>query len=167
MGAVFTPGLAVAERQVLLKDRRLPLEGEVTVQVGQRVAATDVVARTRLPGKVYPVNVANQLGIDAGRLPGFMRRKAGEHVEKDDVVARTPGLLGLFASEARAPVAGTIESVSPITGMVIFQADPVPVEVDAYVNGRVVELIPGEGCVVQSVATLVQGILGLGGVARG
>ena len=29
--------------------------------------------------------------------------------------------------------------VSTITGQVIFQADPIPVEVDAYMNGKVVE----------------------------
>jgi len=39
--------------------------------------------------------------------------------------------------------------------------------VDAYINGRVVEVIPGEGCVVQAPAAMLQGIFGLGGEIKG
>ena len=37
MAAIFTPGLKVTEHGMVHKDRRLPLEGEVTVQVGDIV----------------------------------------------------------------------------------------------------------------------------------
>ncbi len=167
MGAIFTPGLTVSERHIVLKDRRLPLEGEVTVQVGDIVKADDIVAKTELPGKVFPVNVANQLGIDPGRLNGYMRKAVGDSVDADEIVAATPGFLGLFKSESVAPVHGTIESISTVTGMVIYQADPIPVEIDAYIDGRVVEVIEGEGCVVQAQATFAQGIFGLGGEVKG
>ena len=166
MAAVFTPGLKVTERTILVKDRRLPLEGEVVVTVGDRVTADQVVARTELPGKIFPVNVANQLGIAPGRLKGLLRKGVGDAVEKDELIAETPGIMGFFKSEARAIVSGTIQSVSAITGQVIFQAHAVPVEIDAYIDGVVVELIGGEGCVIQSVATLIQGIFGLGGEVK-
>ncbi len=166
MAAIFTPGLKVTEHTVVVKDRRLPIEGEVLVTVGQVVRADDVVARTDLPGKVYPINVANQLGVDPGRLVEAMKVKPGDAVTEGQLVAETPGILGFFKSEARAPVTGTIESVSTVTGQVIYQAAPIPVEVDAYIDGRVVEVIEGEGCVVQSAATLVQGIFGLGGEVK-
>ncbi len=167
MAAIFTPGLKVSEHDIVLKDRRLPLEGEVTVQVGDRVTADQIVARTELPGKIFPVNVANQLGVDPGRLAEFMHKRAGDRVEEGEIVASTPGLLGFFKSEAAAVVTGTIESISAVTGQVIYQADPIPVEIDAYIDGRVVEVIPGEGCVVQAAATFIQGIFGLAGEARG
>jgi hypothetical protein len=167
MATVFTPGLCVTEHQIVQKTRQLPLSGEVQVKVGDLVKADDVVARTELPGKVYPVNIANQLGIDAARLEQHMEKKVGERVKKDEIVARTPGIFGLFSSESAAIVDGTIESISTVTGLVIFQADPVPVEIDAYINGRVVEVIPTEGCVVQAAATFVQGIFGLGGEQKG
>lgn len=166
MAAIFTPGLKVTERTVVQKDRRLPLEGEVLVKVGDIVRADDIVARTELPGKVYPVNVANQLGVDPDRLKEFMRHSVGDRVEEGQIIASTPGFLGLFKAESRAVVSGTIESVSSVTGEVILQANPIPVEIDAYVNGVVVEVIPGEGCVVQANATLVQGIFGLGGEVK-
>lgn len=166
MAAIFTPGLKVTERTVVQKDRRLPLEGEVLVKAGDVVRADDIVARTELPGKVYPVNIANQLGVDPDRLKEFMRKGVGDRVTEGEIIASTPGFLGLFKAESRAVVSGTIESVSSVTGEVILQANPIPVEIDAYINGRVVEVIPGEGCVVQANATLVQGIFGLGGEVK-
>jgi len=166
VAAIFTPGLKVTEHTVVLKDRRLPMEGEVMVEAGQMVRADQVVARTELPGKVYPVNIANQLGVDPGQLRTYMNKTEGEAVTQGEVIAETPGFFGLFKSTASSIVTGTIESISTITGQVIFQADPIPVEIDAYINGRVVEVIEGEGCVIQSQATLVQGIFGLGGEVK-
>jgi len=167
MAAIFTPGLTVTPQHVVLKDRRLPLEGEVTVAVGDLVTADQVVARTALPGKVYPVNVANQLGLDPARLTGHMLCGVGDRVTKDQLIAKTNGFFGLFGSEAHAIVTGTVESISTVTGMVIFQAEPIPVEVDAYINGKVVEISSAEGCVVQAQAALIQGIFGLGGEVKG
>jgi hypothetical protein len=167
MAAIFTPGLKVAAHSIVHKDRRLPLEGEVMVKVGDTVRAEQVVARTELPGKIYPINLANKLGVDAGRLKEFLLKSEGDAVTDGEIIARTSGFMGFFKAEAAAIVTGTIESVSTITGQVIFQAEPIPVEVDAYINGKVVEVVPGEGCVVQSAATFVQGIFGLGGETRG
>lgn len=167
MAAIFTPGLTVTERDIVLKDRRLPIEGEVSVTVGDLVTADQIVARTELPGKVYPVSVANQLGIDPGRLKSYLLKEVGDSVTEDEIIAETPGILGFFKSESLAAVTGTIESVSTVTGMVIYQASPIPVEIDAYINGRVVEVHPNEGCIVQAPAALIQGIFGLGGEARG
>jgi hypothetical protein len=167
MAAIFTPGLKVLERTVVLKDRRLPLKGSVLVKVGDRVKADDIVARTELPGKIYPVNVANQLGVGAGRLKACMRKRVGQRVSEGEVIAGTPGIFGFFKSESRSIITGSIESISTVTGEVIFQADPIPVEIDAYINGHLVDIHPDEGCVVQATATLVQGIFGLGGEVKG
>jgi len=128
MAAIFTPGLKVTEHGIVHKDRRLPLEGVVTVRVGDRVEADQVVARTELPGKIYPVNLANKLGVDAGRLKEFLLKSEGDKVEEGEIIARTNGLFGFFRVEATAIVTGTIESISTITGQVIFQAEPNPAD---------------------------------------
>ena len=167
MAAIYTPGMTVTERDIVLKDRRMPLEGEVCVELGDRVKANQIVARTELPGKVFPINVANQIGVDPGRLKRYMLKEVGDPVSEDEIVARSPGFFGLFKAESTAVVSGTIQTVSTVTGMVIYQADPIPVEIDAYINGQVVEVIEGEGCVVQAPAMLVQGIFGLGGEVKG
>jgi len=73
----------------------------------------------------------------------------------------------MFKSESRAPIKGTIESISFITGQVIIQAPPVPVEVKAFVDGTVQEIIPNEGVIVETNGAFIQGILGIGGERTG
>ena len=163
MGAAYTPGLKVTARAVVRKSRRLPLAGEVLVKVGDRVTATQVVARTDLPGKVYPLNVANVLGVLPDEVPEAMRVRAGEVVKKDALLAETASFFGIFKSDVRSPIDGTVESVSKVTGQVILRARPVPVEVTAYVDGTVVEELPNEGVIVETEAAYVQGIFGLAG----
>jgi hypothetical protein len=63
MGDAYTPGLTVTGSTVVRKSRRLPLAGTVVAEVGQRVKAHEVVARTHLPGRVYLLNFANHLGV--------------------------------------------------------------------------------------------------------
>jgi hypothetical protein len=78
-------------------------------------------------------------------------------------LARTKGIFGRFRTEYASKVAGVIESISSVTGQVIVRGAPLPVDVKAYLDGRVVEIIPGEGCVVEAEVTFVQGIFGIGG----
>ncbi len=74
-----------------------------------------------------------------------MLKKEGERIEPGDVLARTKGIFGMFRTEYKAKVAGTIESISAVTGQVIVRGAPLPVQVKAYLTGTVVEVIPSEG----------------------
>jgi hypothetical protein len=163
MASAYTPGLKVTPHMLVRKTRRLPLAGQVVVAVGDRVTADQVVARTDLPGKVFPLNVANQLSITADELKEAMRKRPGDAVKKDELLAETRSFFGLFHEAARSPIDGTVESVSSVTGQVILRAPPNPVEVRAYVDGTIVELLPGEGVIVETEGAYVQGIFGLAG----
>ncbi|RMG18840.1 MAG: hypothetical protein D6729_06315 [Deltaproteobacteria bacterium] len=168
MAHAFTPGLKVTERAVVRKARRLPLLGEVLVAKGQHVKASDVVARTELPGKVFPANVANSLGILPEELPDVMKKKVGDNVERGEVIAETPGLFGkYFKARFESPITGFIENISKVTGQVMLQEHPTPVEVQAYIDGVVTEVYEREGVEVTSPATFIQGIFGLGGERHG
>jgi hypothetical protein len=167
VATAYTPGLRVAERTVVRKRRRLPLPGEVVVSKGDKVEATTVVARTDLPGNVESVNVANRLGVPPEDVAQCMLKKEGDPVEKGEVIAQSKGLFGLFKSSCTAPVAGTVESVSTITGQVLLREPPLAVEILAYIDGEVVEVMPREGVVVQTVGSYVQGIFGVGGETQG
>src|SRR5262249_22260248 len=59
------------------------------------------------------------------------------------------------------------ESVSHVTGQLILREPPIPVEVSAFVRGRVAEVLPDEGVVVETQAAFVQGIFGVGGETFG
>lgn len=167
MAHAYTPGLKVTEGMTIQKERRLPLQGEVLVEVGASVQAEDVVAKADLPGNVQLLNVANLLSVPAEEVAEHMLKPIGETITKDEIIATTKGLFGLFKSQARAPIDGIIESVSDVTGQVILREPPIPVEVKAYTDGRVTEITPNEGVTVETYGTYIQGIFGVGGETVG
>ncbi len=54
-----------------------------------------------------------------------------------------------------------------MTGQVIMREPPIPVEVDAYIDGVVTEVMPGEGVVIEAEGAFLQGIFGVGGETIG
>ena len=167
MAHAYTPGLKVAAGTTIRNERRLPIEGEVIVQVGDRIEAEDVVANASLPGNVQLVNIANLLSIPTEDIHEYMLKKEGEPIEKDEIIGETKGLFGLFKSQARAPIDGTIESISEVTGQVIIREAPIPVNVMGHISGSIVEIISDEGAVVEAHGTYIQGIFGVGGETVG
>src|SRR5438093_402458 len=144
MTHAYTPGLRITDSARLRRERRLPLRGEVVVQVGDAVEPHTVVAHTELPGNVQTVNVASKLSMDPVRVPEALAVAVGSAVRRGDAVARGRSLFGLVRSAVAAPVDAVVESVSAVTGQVILREPPIPVEVTAYVRGRVAEVLPGE-----------------------
>ncbi len=167
MATSFTPGLRVARNVIVRKERRLPLKGDVVVTLGDAVKADQVVAETKLPGKIFPVNVANAINVTPPELKDCMLKAEGDPVEEGEVIASVRSFFGIFKSDAKAPIGGTIESISYVTGQVIVQAPPVPVQVKAFVDGKVVDLYADEGIEVETNGAYIQGILGLGGETLG
>ncbi|MBD3673972.1 MAG: hypothetical protein HUJ26_10655 [Planctomycetaceae bacterium] len=167
MAHAYTPGLRVS-RCVRHRTRRmLPIPGDVLVSVGDRVHAKDVVARTFLPGDVIPFSLSNKLGVASTEVPHCMLKEQGDMIHKDELIARSPGIFGLFQKEALSPGEGTVETISQVTGQVILRGEPRPIEVLAYLSGEVVEVIPEQGVDIEADVAMVQGILGIGGEAFG
>ena len=168
MAHAYTPGLKVTKKTIVRKERKLPLKGNVLVNVGDEVEPDTIVAKTELPGDVQTINLAGKLGIMPDEVKEFLLKKEGDPVEKDEVIAETKGLFGRFLkTQIKSPVKGTIETISPVTGQLIIREPPIPVQIDAYIKGRIVEVIENEGVVVETVATFVQGIFGIGGETKG
>jgi hypothetical protein len=91
----------------------------------------------------------------------------GSAVKKDQPIASARALFGLVRNTITAPTDGTLESVSSISGQLILREPPIPVEVTAYVQGTVHEVLTGEGVVVETQAAFLQGIFGIGGETWG
>ena len=167
MAHAYTPGLRVTPWATIRKERRLPLAGEVLVGRGARVTAEQVVARTELPGNVQPLKAASILGQHQADLRECMLKREGDPVRRGEVIATSKSFFGLFKAHCLSPTDGTIESISTVTGQVIVREPPIPVQVDAYVAGEVVEVIPREGVVVETQGAFIQGIFGVGGETHG
>lgn len=120
-----------------------------------------------MPGKVYPLNLANQLGVAPDEIKEYLIKKEGESVRKDDILAENKPLIKWFKTEIKSPITGTVESLSTITGQVLLREPPRVLELLAYVDGTVVEVHPGQGVTVEAQCSLVQGIFGIGGETSG
>ena len=167
MSGAYTPGLTVSARTTIIKTRRLPLKGTVLSTTGTWVTPSDKVARAELPGIMQPIKVASKLGIEPSEVPALLTVKVGDKVNRGDIVAITKGMWGLFKSECKSTTTGTVELISNITGNVGIREAPTPIEVDAYIPGKIIEVLDGEGVVIEAHGALIQGIFGIGGERRG
>jgi hypothetical protein len=167
MAHAYTPGLKVTQRITHRVRRVLPIKGEVLVGVGDSVDAQDVVAQTFMPGDITPLNMANLLSLPPQDVPECMLKKEGHRIEKDEPLAQTKGIFGMFKNTYRSRIEGQIETISPVTGQVIVRGEPIPVQVRAYLTGKVVEVLPEEGVVIENDVSFVQGIFGVGGETYG
>jgi len=167
MGTAYTPGLKVSAGTIIRKTRRLPLKGKVLVNAGDKVNANDVVARTDIPGIIQTVKVAEILGLEPPEAIAALQVKEGDAVTSGQVLAQTKSFFGLFKSECKTPFTGTVELISHATGHVGVRLPSKPIEVTAYINGTVAEVMEDEGVVVETYGALVQGIFGVGGERMG
>jgi len=167
MAQAYSPGLTVTKSIVLKKDRILPLKGKVLVKKGDKVKAEDVVAETLLPGKVVPFKLSNKLGVPADTLDQYLKMQPGEFIKKGQLIAETNGFFGLFKSSVKAPIDGEIESISKITGQMLLREPRIPIQVKAFIDGIVVDVIEEEGVVIENKSAYIQGIFGLSGERSG
>ena len=75
MAKSYTPGLKVLKYTKIIKDRIIPLKGDVHVKMKDNVKAKEIVASTKIPGNVHMINVANKLSIEPNQI--------NEHKSKD------------------------------------------------------------------------------------
>jgi len=167
MAHAYTPGLKVMPCTLFRKKRLLPIPGKVLVEDGKQVDATDIVAQTELPGKVFPVNVANRMAVAPEEIKDLLLKKEGDTVKKGEIIAENKPFIKWFKTSIESPIDGTVDSVSFVTGQVMLREPPKVLPLQAYVKGKVVEVTPEFGVTIESEGTFIQGIFGIGGETNG
>ena len=167
MSKSYTPGLKVLKYSDVTKDRLLPLKGKVHVNIDNNVASADIVASTEIPGNVQMINMVNKLNINPNQISDCMLVEIDEDVKKNQLIAQNKGLFGLFKTEVKSPINGKVLSISKVTGQVVLSEKPQPIEVNAYIPGKIKDIYDSEGVVVNSYGTFIQGIIGIGGEQQG
>ncbi len=144
--------------------RRLPIKGDVLVKVGDKVSPTQVVAQAMLPGVLQTIKVAEKLGIEAQEVASLLKVKVGDPIQKEQVIAEGKKLFGFFkAAIVQSDYAGTLESISDVTGNLLIREPSIPIDVKAYIMGAIAETMPSEGVIVETRCAMIQGIFGVGG----
>jgi hypothetical protein len=148
------------------RTRTLDYPGRVTRRLNDRVAADSVVAEANVPQGYRLIEMDMALGVRGRRASERLVRKAmirriGDVVERGEPIARTGTLR---KKEIASPVAGQIVDMRDTR--VLIEAVPQVVELLALYPGRIVDLIPQRGVVIETTGILVQGAWGCGPAQR-
>lgn len=163
----YTPGLKVKKNMTVIKSRILPIFGDTLVKVGDKVNFNTVVAKALTPGEPEIIPAAARLGVTKNTLFQYMLKKKGDILKEGELICKNVFFFGLFKRMIYAPFDSTLESVSDISGRIILRGAPIPIEIKAYIQGTVVEVIPKQGVVIETEASFIQGIFGIGGETFG
>lgn len=163
----YTPGLKVKDATYVNKIRRLPILGEVLCNLGTLVDSNTIVARSEISGNPEIVKVSLILSIDPGDTSKYMNKKEGDYVKKGEILGQYSFFFGFIKREVLCPIDGIIESISNSTGQVVIRGKPIPIEVESYIPGKILKILPNEGVLIGTNAAFIQGIFGIGGEAHG
>lgn len=163
----YTPGLKIKRDIIIKKVRRLPITGKVLVKVGDDVDFSSPIAEAMVPGEPYVLNAAAKLGIPREYLLKYIKKSEGEEVKKGENIAGYNAFFGLWNNWVKSPIDGHIERISDVSGQIIIRENPILVDVKAYIRGKIVEVLENEGAIVETNASFVQGIFGIGGENHG
>ena len=162
MSKSYTPGLKVTRNTKVSKIRLLPMKGTIVAKLNSETKYEDVVASTKIPGNVHMVNVARELNVEPNKVKDLVTVKMDQKIKQGTIIAQNAGLFGLFKSEIKSPIDGFVSNISDITGQIIISEPPIPIEVNAYINGKITEIFENEGVKIETNAALIQGIIGIG-----
>ena len=138
-------------------NRVLPVEGTVLVRVGQQVAPSDVVAEVVLKPSYHLINAATILGVKNKELKKYLKRKTGEKISKDGILAEKEGV---FIKEIRAPENCQLVAVS--SGQLLLELETKPSKLLAGVRGVVKSIEPNLGATIETTGAWIQGVWGNG-----
>jgi hypothetical protein len=107
-------------------------------------------------------DAAFELGVRPRELPKMMLVRVGQEVKRGAIIAKKGETAAFFTKTARAPISGVVAAVNDQTGYVTIARPFKEVVVRGYLAGRVAEVLPGRGCVVEADAVRLTGAFGLG-----
>ncbi|MEW6723856.1 MAG: hypothetical protein AB1331_02895 [Bacillota bacterium] len=121
-------------------------------------------AREAEPLVVIPV--AEVLGVPAHDTRHYARVREGDQVRAGQPLAAHTGALFHYKFVS-SPVTGEVEKICGHSGTVTIRRQNLVAEVRAFISGRVVGLLPGEGAVIEAVGQRFEGVFGVGGEGWG
>ena len=167
MSSPASPTLAVSGNAQIARIRKVPPGATILVAEHDRVSAKDVVATAEVPGQMVSVDAAAILGVSKSRVLNYLKVKAGDRVNAGQLMGQRSALMGLVKTVLPSPIAGTIESVSRVSGHMMIRESSHPAKIQAFIGGEIAAVDQKAGVTVAAVGSLIQGVFGVGGEVTG
>ena len=136
--------------------RVLSEKGRVLVRVGQNISANEVIAEAPSRRKHLLLDIRQALGLDHGKFSRkLIARNVGDKLQKGDLIAETGGL---FKRVVRAPADSEVIAASG--SKVLLEISNSPVKLLAGMSGKVTEVIPDRGAILEANGAFLQGVWG-------
>ncbi|MCB0118016.1 MAG: hypothetical protein KDD72_03225 [Anaerolineales bacterium] len=146
----------------IVRERVLPISGNVLVRVQQKVSATEVVAETRWSREHILIDVAQILKVSPAAADRLIKCKMDDKLTANAEIAVG---RGLFPRTVRAQHEGRVVAVGG--GQVLLEVGEAKMELRAGIPGTVTQIIGKHGVVIQTSGGLVQGVWGNGRIDAG
>lgn len=146
----------------IVRERLLPVSGNVVVRIQQKVTAGEVVAETRWAREHALLDVARILGVSPVAADKLIKCQIDDKLVASAEIAVG---RGLFPRSVRAPREGRVVAVGG--GQVLMEVGEAKMELRAGLPGTVIQIIPNRGVVIQTSGGLVQGVWGNGRIDAG
>lgn len=163
----YTPGLEFKRSCKIKKLRELPLKGRVHVKPGDLVTAKDSVLSASLPGDLQVIRLADRMLMEVEDVVSGIKVKEAEQIKQGDLLCEVRTFFGLFKSNFHSPTDGVVEFITTSNAHIGIRKASTPLEVNAYIDGVIVEVEEEKSVTIEANAALIQGIFGVGGERQG
>lgn len=146
----------------IVRERLLPVSGNVIARVQQKVTAGEIVAETHWAREHALLDVSRTLGISPIAAEKLIKCQVDDKIAAGTTIAVG---RGMFARSVRAPREGRVVAVGG--GQVLMEVGEAKMELRAGIPGTVIQVVPNRGVVIQTSGGLVQGVWGNGRIDAG
>jgi len=153
--------LITAADAAILRERCLPLSGEILVKPGDSVEPDTVIGYNSSEECLHILRVE----VDEDGAIAKLLRNVGDEVKRGEPVAYYMYFFGLGYKEYVSPVNGTFSSFESRSGTIVIREHSTPVRAGMHATVR--EVIEGHSVVLEARGALVEGTAGWGDAAHG
>ena len=109
------------------------------------------------------INCAKVLDIPPERLKLNLDKHKGEKVEKGGKIASISLYAGISVKYCRSPFYGEVVNIDFKTGDVVVKRPVEERKLKAFIPGKIKEVIPERGVIIETEAEIIYGVFGFGG----
>lgn len=162
MANVLTPTLECNPCKLLKRVRRLPIEGNSLVSVGENVSFDTKVLEASLKGELLILRLPERMGLSADEVLENLNVKEGDLVKENQTLALHSSLFGLLKNEYKSPYSGVVELITK-EAHIGLRLKSKEIKTLAYISGKVVAVKDRHEVEIETKACFLQGIFGVGG----